>query len=80
VIPVSKSCSRFLSVTKETFVQGLALRMLAGEGMSGIWQLHVAAASAHRCGRSGLAVMLIEIADAAERECPSVSIGENPWK
>jgi hypothetical protein len=55
-------------MAEETVIQTLALRMLAREGMSGIWQLHVAAADAYRSGRSALAVMLTEIADAAERE------------
>jgi hypothetical protein len=55
-------------MTKKTFARRLALRMLIKEGVTGIWQLHVAAADAHRCGRSAVALLLIEIADAAERE------------
>ena len=42
--------------------------MLAREGMPAIWRLHVAAADADRRGHSSVAAMLIEIADAAERE------------
>src|SRR3954452_12747066 len=55
-------------MTQKIFAQKLALRMLAGEGLPGIWQLHVAASDAHRRGRSEVAVILTDIADAAERE------------
>ncbi len=44
------------------------MRMLAGEGIVGIWELQVAAANAHRRGQSAVAVMLTEIVDAAEQE------------
>jgi len=44
------------------------MRMLAGEGIMGIWELQVAAANAHRRGQSAVAVMLTEIVDAAEQE------------
>src|SRR5712691_1555217 len=50
------------------FVRKLAMRMLAGEGIMGIWELQVAAANAHRRGQSAVAVMLTEIVDAAEQE------------
>src|SRR4051794_36313056 len=55
-------------MTQKIFAQKLALRMLAGEGLPEIWQLHVAASDAHRRGRSEVAVILTDIADAAERE------------
>ena len=55
-------------MTRHTFAQTLAVRMLAREGMTAIWELHVAAASAYQRGQSSVAAMLIEIADAAERE------------
>ena len=55
-------------MTRQTFAQKLAVRMLAREGMTVIWELHVAAAGAYERGKSSVAAMLIEIADAAERE------------
>jgi aspartate aminotransferase-like enzyme len=54
------------SMTRQIFAQRLAVRMLAGKGMTVIWELHVAAAEAHQRGRSSVAATLIEIADAAE--------------
>jgi|HubBroStandDraft_3_1064219.scaffolds.fasta_scaffold284897_2 hypothetical protein len=55
-------------MTRHTFAQKLAVRMLAREGMRVIWELHVAAAGAYQRGQSSVAAMLIEIADAAEQE------------
>jgi hypothetical protein len=55
-------------MTRQIFARKLALRMLAGEGITAIWELNVAAAAAYRRGQSNAAAMLIEIADAAERE------------
>jgi hypothetical protein len=55
-------------MTRQIFAQKLAVRMLAGEGVTSIWQLHIAAAAADKRGQSSAAAMLIEIADAAERE------------
>jgi len=55
-------------MTRGTFAQRLAARLLAREGMTAIWQLHVAAADADRRGHPSVAAILIEIADAAERE------------
>ena len=55
-------------MTRQIFAQKLAIKMLAGEGMAAIWELHVAAAAAYQRGQSSVAAMLIEIADAAERE------------
>ena len=51
-----------------TLTKGIALRMLARDGIEAIWQLQVAAAIAHRTGSPGVAASIIEIADAAERE------------
>jgi hypothetical protein len=55
-------------MTRQTFTQKLAVRVLAREGMTAIWELHVAAAEAYQRGHSSVAAMLIEIADAAEWE------------
>ena len=55
-------------MTRQSFAQKLAVRVLAGEGMTAIWELHVAAAEAYQRGQSSVAAILIEIADAAERE------------
>ena len=51
-----------------TFAEKLAVRLLAREGISAVWQLHVAAASAYRDGYRRAAETVLEIADAAERE------------
>jgi|HubBroStandDraft_4_1064222.scaffolds.fasta_scaffold282541_1 hypothetical protein len=63
-------------MSRQTFVRNLAVKMLACEGITAIWQLNVAAADAHRVGRSGVAAMLIEIADAAEWEWVATATGE----
>jgi hypothetical protein len=55
-------------MTRHTFVERLALRVLAREGITAIWHLHIAAAQADAGGRPTAAAMLIETADAAERE------------
>jgi hypothetical protein len=55
-------------MTRQIFARKLAVRMLAGEGITAIWELNVAAAAAYRRGQSSAAAMLVEIADAAERE------------
>jgi hypothetical protein len=55
-------------MTRETFAQKLAVRILAHEGMTAIWRLHVAAADAYERAQFSVAATLIEIADAAERE------------
>ena len=54
-------------MTRQTFAQKLAVRVLAGEGMAAIWELHVAAAEADQRGQSSVAALLIEVADAAEK-------------
>ena len=55
-------------MTRQTFAEQLALRMLANEKLTAIWDLHLAAARAYRNGNGSGAVILIEIAEAAERE------------
>ena len=51
-----------------TFAEKLAVRLLAREGVSAVWQLHIAAATAYRDGYTRAAETVLEIADAAERE------------
>jgi hypothetical protein len=41
---------------------------LEREGISAVWQLHLAAAAAYRDGYRRAAETVLEIADAAERE------------
>jgi hypothetical protein len=48
-----------------TLNENLALRMLARNGIAIIWQLNVAAATAHRTGYPQSAALL-ELADAVE--------------
>jgi aspartate aminotransferase-like enzyme len=51
-----------------TFAEQLAVRLLEREGISAVWQLHLAAAAAYRDGYRRAAETVLEIADAAERE------------
>jgi hypothetical protein len=51
---------------RRTWTENLALTMLAREGIAAIWQLHLAAADAHRTGHPSTAASIVEIADAAE--------------
>jgi hypothetical protein len=55
-------------MTRQTFAEMLASRLLARDGIEAIWQLHVAATRAYRNRRWETAVALIVLADAAERE------------
>ena len=64
-------------MTRHTFVERLAFRVLAREGITAIWHLHIAAAQADAGGRPTAAAMLIEIADAAEREWRVAASGNN---
>jgi hypothetical protein len=50
-----------------TVTEKLALTVLARDGIAAIWQLHIAAAEAHRTGRPSVAASILEIADAAEQ-------------
>jgi hypothetical protein len=54
-------------MTRQTFADMLASRLLAREGLAAIWNLHVAAASAYRNRRLETAEALVSLADAAER-------------
>ncbi len=49
-----------------TPTENLALKLLARGGIAAIWQLHIAAAQAHRKGCPRAAAMVSEIAEAAE--------------
>ena len=49
-----------------TLSERLALSILARDGVAAIWQLHLAAADAHRTGHPSAAASVVEIADAAE--------------
>ena len=49
----------------------LARSLVAKQGIGTIWNLHEAAAAAHRAGFSQSAAALIEAAEAAERVWPS---------
>lgn len=46
--------------------EGVARELLAGSGISIIWQAHLAAEAAHRVGNDRAAEILLRIADAAE--------------
>ena len=63
-------------MTRETFVQKLAVRMLASEGIAAIWKLHVTATEAHGRSQSAVAEILIEIADSAERHWRLAATGQ----
>ena len=52
----------------DTLADGIALRLLARNGIAAIWELQVAAGIAYRTGNSEAAACIMEIADAAERE------------
>jgi hypothetical protein len=41
---------------------------LARDGIAAVWQLHLAATKAHQDGHRAAAALIIEIADAAQRE------------
>ena len=50
-----------------THTENLALKLLACGGIAAIWQLHLAAAHAHRIGCPRAAAIVAEVADAAEQ-------------
>jgi hypothetical protein len=52
-----------------TLTEGIALRLLAQDGMAAVWRLQVAAAAVYRIGDRIAADSILEIAEAAEREC-----------
>ena len=49
-----------------TTIEKIARSVLARNGITGIWQLHVAAADAHRTGHPQSAGIVLEIAEVAE--------------
>ena len=49
---------------RPTLAENLALTMLARDGIAAIWQLHLAAAEAHRTGHRSAAASISEIAEA----------------
>jgi len=46
----------------------IALTLLARDGVSAIWGLHLSAAGAYRDGNKSVAAGIVEIAEAAEQE------------
>ena len=52
----------------DTLNEGIALKMLARNGVAAVWELQVAAGMAYRTGYPTAAASILEIADAAERE------------
>jgi hypothetical protein len=50
-----------------TQAESLASKMLDVSGVRAVWDIHLAAAAAHRLGKPALADALVEIAEAAER-------------
>jgi len=55
-------------ISSRTPAQVIALSLLARDGVSAIWKLHLSAAGAYRDGHKSVAAGIIEIAEAAERE------------
>jgi hypothetical protein len=55
-------------MTAPTFVENIARELLARDGASAVWELHLAAAKAYRNGCTRAAEALVMIADAAEGE------------
>src|ERR1700704_1382479 len=66
-IAIPKHGGRSWPMTRSrTLSEKLALSILARDGISAIWQLHLAAADAHLTGHPIAAASIVEIADAAE--------------
>ena len=55
-------------MTRRTPAEVTAWTLLDRDGIAAIWMLHLSAAAAYRAGHKAVAVGIIEIADAAERE------------
>ena len=55
-------------ISSRTPAQVIALSLLARDGVSAIWKLHLSAAGAYRDGHKSVAAGIIEIAEAADRE------------
>jgi hypothetical protein len=51
------------------FVEKVASDLLWSDGISAIWQIHLAASKAYGMGQHHAAERLLEIADAAEEIC-----------
>ena len=63
-----------------TFAEEVALDLLCGDGIEGIWKLHLAASQAEQIGHREAAERLVEIADAAEELCWRYAIkSEGSW-
>lgn len=56
-----------MSRSKSIRIEKAAKKLLAAHGIKAIWDMHLAAAKAHRMGRLKLAASMILIAEAAER-------------
>jgi len=59
---------KFREKRRSTLTEGIAIRLLARNGIVAIWQLQVAAAIAYRTCNASAAAAIVEIAEAAERE------------
>ena len=53
---------------RRTRLENIALTMIVRDGVSAIWELHLAAANVYNQGYKAAAAAIIDIADAAERE------------
>ena len=58
-------------MTAGILAEKIALELLAHDGASAVWQLHVVAAKVYRDGGARAAGILLDIADAAERNLAS---------
>ena len=58
-------------MTAGTLAEKIALELLARDGASAVWQLHVVAAKVYQDGGVRAAGVLLQIADAAERNLAS---------
>jgi len=56
-------------MSNNTSTARLASTLLKDAGLASIWRLNVAAAEAYRNGIPHAAAAILEIADAAEKEC-----------
>ena len=63
------SVPRRVRVLTRRLADKLAADLLAHQGSPAIWDLHLAAAAAKSAGKLEIAASLIEIAEAAERQC-----------
>jgi hypothetical protein len=61
-------------MTEGTLAEKIALELLARDGASAVWQLHVVAARVYQDGCARAASVLLDIADAAERNLASRAV------